>query len=270
MVRPPTVALRHFVHRQCRIEPIIYETVMLADADSSDMVFLFMRTFDSKPASFFAKHVKHLCLDHSVPLEYGKRILSACTSVGDLACWMYADEPEYLPLSIPFKPKRLSISPGLFLGVSGGIDFGDYMFQCSSHLEIEINTYPIDYSKWSTIHLIPNLTHLAFSFWERRTPHQFPHLLNHILLSCKSLEVLALLISERSKCSCLHQYPILGAVDQQDPRIVLVPCSLTLAAWERGAQGDDFWTLAERRVLEKRQNVSRLVHATLKQSLIGK
>jgi hypothetical protein len=222
MVRPPTVALRHFVHRQHRIEPIIYETVVLANAHSSGMVALFVRTFNSKPASFFAKHVKHLGLAHSVPLVYARRVLSACTGVEDLGFWMFGDEPKYLPLNIPFKPKQLSIMPTVFLRLSGGTDFGDSMFQCTSHLEIVANTHLIDYSKWSTIHLIPNLTHLAFSFWDIRTPQEFPRLLNHILLSCKSLKVLALLISSsKLSQSSFHRYDILLGAELQDPRIVL-------------------------------------------------
>jgi hypothetical protein len=268
MVGPLSLNLIPFIHRQPRIEPIIYETVILIGNSYVDS--LFIRTFDSKPASFFAKHVKHLCFGCSASLADGKRILSACTSVNDLACWMditgRTTDLNNLPLNIPFRPKRLSVNPVLLFEGSGTPDFGSSMFQCTSHLEI---MWPVRFFDFSTLDLIANLTHLAFSLWDMPRSPPITPTLNHALSSCQSLEVLVLLISKGSKSLSMRQSRQLVGFDSQDPRVVLLPCHLNFAEWKQGAQGKtDFWVFAERQVLENRaQNVSHSSHVA-EQSLI--
>jgi hypothetical protein len=219
-----------------------------------------MRTFDSKPASFFAKHVKHLCLDEYVPLADGMRILSACTSVEDLVCWMNTTfTPSDLPLKFPSQPKNLSINPALFIGNSGRLDFGSSMFRFTSHLEV-VNISPTPLSDFSSLDLMPNLTHLALAFLDTYGSAEVPRTVNHALSSCKSLKILVLVIPDRSHRLYLHQYDSIDGVDSQDPRILLLPYDFSIWDWKQGAQGKpDFWAVAEHQLLEKAaDNVSGL------------
>ncbi|KAF7364565.1 Zn(2)-C6 fungal-type domain-containing protein [Mycena venus] len=94
---------------QSWIEPLIYERISLPPFnDRGDRILLFLRTIDSRPASFFAANVKYLYFDQTVQLPVIQRVLRVCTGVVSLGC--YYPYSSLAPLLAPLPLERLLVS----------------------------------------------------------------------------------------------------------------------------------------------------------------
>ncbi|KAJ7621993.1 hypothetical protein DFH06DRAFT_1340987 [Mycena polygramma] len=72
---------------QSWIEPLIYERISLPPpSNSARRLAMFLETVDTRPASFFATHVKYLDFDGTISLVVVKEVLSVCTGVVNLGC----------------------------------------------------------------------------------------------------------------------------------------------------------------------------------------
>lgn len=76
--------------------------------------------FGPRPTSFFAKHVRVLCVAYGLNISLVLPILSACTGVQSLACWISPTPLEVTNYKIPhvlatLRPQRLSMHFPLIL-----------------------------------------------------------------------------------------------------------------------------------------------------------
>lgn len=230
-----------------RLLPQIYRIVALGSDDTA----LFLRSMRSMPSSFFANHVRHLCLSISVSSVDAERILSVCTGVTDLAFWIdyisVTGDYSIAPLVSPLRLRRLSI---------------------------ELKHFDALFSDTSIRHAwCDSLTHLDIIFWNHELSPDIPHL-NHL----SSLTYLALrlrhnepreesLFSILSICQHLKAVIIYDESDSpeeviwtKDPRVVYMPYPTNvITEWEAQARQDDMcaWSRAERAIrsyVTKRQS----------------
>ncbi|KAF9449820.1 hypothetical protein P691DRAFT_519853 [Macrolepiota fuliginosa MF-IS2] len=208
------------------ILPIIYNMVTLGSDDTA----LFMRTLASKPAEFFATHVKCLCLSASVKPNDAERILSTCTGVKILAFWVdYLSafpDSSISPLISPLSLRRLSIEAQHLYSMcqstpkpSGGLDRSWYTHL--THLDVVFwhPSYTLPY-----LSNFPSLTHVGI--WH---PNGLvdDDVIQPVLDSCKRLEILLVVVDEGDLD--LIQNPLTS----QDPRVVLMPYpSTVILDWE--------------------------------------
>jgi hypothetical protein len=92
-----------------RIDPFIYERIsLLRSHNDARSVQNFLATIKTRPANFFAAHVKYLYFDHTVPLSAVWRILSVRTGVVSVGCHhpYLSLAPQLAPLSL----QRLCVS----------------------------------------------------------------------------------------------------------------------------------------------------------------
>jgi len=228
-----------------RIRPVIYEMVTLGSSDAS----LFIRTMNMSkfPASFFARHVKILCLTVSTRPADAIRILRTCTGVMSLACWVD------------------------FRGSFPQVPFPDVLAQLPlRRLSIEIEQFkqlPVTRCYWRA-----SLTHLNLIFWTRHESIEIPGLelfqsLTHLSISLQGPEVdesslLRLLTTGRFlKILCIvvdeHEYEHVGDTTAMDPRIVYMPRASdgNVPDWEAPYRGrPDTWIYAEGIVAEQISN----------------
>jgi len=113
-----------------RIVPIAYESVML---DSRSKAQLFINTINLKPASFFAKHVKHLCLVVSMPMNDQLRMLSTCSGVVYLEYEPQPITPEVIHCLNRMPLERLSMRVDEMVWL---VDFTLPLFSKITHLAI--------------------------------------------------------------------------------------------------------------------------------------
>lgn len=207
----------------------------------------FLRTIDSKPASFFAQHVKTLCLARGVTVEQAMRIMAVCTGVSNLACWCIPQEysAALLPLITKLALRRLSLThkalPGSDKPEEHGFDLP--AFQNITHLDI-VNHW----SLWNTagFDALPRLTHIAFRFWARGS---VARALRNILTSCTSLKVLVLLTHDLIMDAAVE---FLEREGLDDPRIAVVPYSKNIQYYEALGRGEpDLWAAAEENVTKQ-------------------
>ncbi|KAJ7290195.1 hypothetical protein C8J57DRAFT_1275391 [Mycena rebaudengoi] len=183
------------------VEPVFLEVIALLDKGHAEK---FLKLVDMKPEGFFANVVRALCLPYHVDAKNASRILSICTGVRMLACWVDSLDAPDLPLLISACISRLPLT----------------------RLEIEVEHFldiPLDTSTW-----LSSLTHLDLTFWEDvedSAPQilsalgQLPGL-SHVAMASGDLAL------ARALCS---KYPNLQVVrigsgedfTDEDPRIVL-------------------------------------------------
>jgi len=224
------------------VEPIMYAKVVLnhwfPHADS-EMVRLFLRTIESRPPTFFAKHVKSLYLN--VHTQEAARIISVCTGVENLVCcdalWSTTHgQSMYLPSILALSPRRLSVSLKRIFPPSQTPNFSHSLFANMTHLQV---TDRLAFAMWPKFRL-PRLTHLAFPYSPGRDPanHIIKQQVRDILSNCRAIRVLVL------TTSCCDNTPRLLMSDE--PRAVIVHCRvsrLEFGAFEKGEA--DYWVRAE-------------------------
>jgi hypothetical protein len=161
------------------MDPIIYNVVTLDNLSKS---LLFLRTIQSssstKPPSFFATHVKSLCITSQCHPEPIAHILSACTGVQSLACWIDATDAEVVQLGFPAllantRPTRLSIHLSTLLH-QPRFHFEHACLTHVTHLHIPYDSHLAwDAWEWGRIKCLPHLLHVRLSMsdhWFRAPP----------------------------------------------------------------------------------------------------
>jgi hypothetical protein len=218
-----------------RIEPLIYETVILGRSRLGE-VHQFLRTLRSRPASFFATHVKTLVLTSIVTPEQATCIASVCTGVVNLSCSV--PSPALLPAMDDLRHlRRLSI-------IARGRpvrepDFAHALYANVTHLEII--TDGDGWTTWSPscfAHL-PRLTHLALTFEGDATLEN----LDALDAIPPSLRVLAIL-AHNDFVSCVT----LDLVREnfEDERVAFMREGDHVQDWLGGLRGrENMWTRAE-------------------------
>ncbi|KAJ7290183.1 hypothetical protein C8J57DRAFT_338150 [Mycena rebaudengoi] len=125
------------------VEPVFLEVIALWDENHAKK---FLKLADMKSVGFLANAVRALCIPYQVDTLTAHRILSVCTGVRMLACWVdYRNAPASPPLTV--NPLSLLISR-LPL----------------TRLEIELDHFlhiPLDTSTWRS-----TLTQLDLTFWD--------------------------------------------------------------------------------------------------------
>ncbi|KAF9483147.1 hypothetical protein BDN70DRAFT_874190 [Pholiota conissans] len=229
------------------MESIIYETVVLELPLITTE--LFMRTFNSRPPSFFAKNVRRLYTTGVITIHDARRLLTACTGAVEVTCWVYPHALKDSLLSqLPTQNlRRLSIPLETLWGLSPfSTEFTPALFPKLTHLEIvnpqNINGAPQIH--WDSLAALPSLTHLALG--ELFSAHfAFVEPLGVLLDRCPNLTRLVII----TRCNAfVDELARSGVVS--DERVVVIPefnAPLNLAEYWDGVRkgGPEFWMLAD-------------------------
>lgn len=179
--REAALALTVVCHRaRLWAEPILYESVTLPSQIACDQ---FLYTVNCRPASFFAQHVKTLCISGGLSFNDAQKILNVCQGVVNLACWPMTDPPLF-SFIVNLRPQRLSINTSGLSGHNVPPKFRHPFWQNVTHLEIVDWLWCI----WRGLEDIPHLSHLAVDM-------DYPHegavsRLRYVLDRCVHLQVI--------------------------------------------------------------------------------
>ncbi|KAJ7143992.1 hypothetical protein C8R44DRAFT_864990 [Mycena epipterygia] len=231
------------------IEPIRFRTLIFSKSPNENpyskecskhyiSMVQFLYAVESKPASFFQKHVRNIAFPHMYTTAEMQSVLSVCTNATNvLIC--EAVEPSLLPVLAAMPLQRLGVDLSHLFPVQ--IDFTHALFSRITHLQpFHALPAPGDWSHWSGLADMPRLTHLALdrclgsAVWGGALQH------------CKSLAVLIVV----GNTSDLDP----GEVSL-DPRFVVFDGSMVASAqnWRAGTcGGTDRWAQAEAFVAKKR------------------
>ncbi|KAF8067982.1 hypothetical protein FPV67DRAFT_1167878 [Lyophyllum atratum] len=121
---PPDAASFSVVSKrlQRRVEAIMYETIVFISYNEifrlRNMTYVerFEVALHSRPAEFFAAHVRNVCITNSVPKEIATLILSKCTGIRNLAIWQHRNPVKLDPVEAisPFASTLSSLSAGRY------------------------------------------------------------------------------------------------------------------------------------------------------------
>ncbi|KAJ6629980.1 hypothetical protein B0H10DRAFT_2428046 [Mycena sp. CBHHK59/15] len=220
------------------IEPVLYRVVRV-NMDNDALMDGVLDAIKSKPADFFHKAVRHLCLDSYVTEDVGLPILEVCTGVVDLALNQQLASPTLLPVLAKMSLRRLSTS--LHSLFDGEIDILHPLFTFLTHLDLLDCT---NHDVTETLAQIPSfaaLTHLALD-WVRMD------MAETLLENCPRLELLLCLYDELDykDAQTPHVYDIRFVIGQYDRDY--------RADWEAGAKGlPHLWSLGDDFVARKRR-----------------
>ncbi|KAL0575621.1 hypothetical protein V5O48_006346 [Marasmius crinis-equi] len=255
------------------MECFLYHTVVLNFPRKRTQHFL--ETIDSKPASFFATRVQRLYLTDQVSFDAAKKILSVCTGLSTLACWVHPllglspgpAEPLLPLLSSNSSLHRLSVRIHRLIewrndGSNITELFNHPIFQNLTHLDIVTPpgaVYPEGHEEkdspslrkgvWESLSIIPKLKHISFGQVHiHRTDHHRDIIrsLPYLLDNCPSLEDLVVVTTDHC---------VVDAVSTiKDPRCRAIPYfsfPKTLDTfWDDlscgGYGAKDFWDLTTR------------------------
>ncbi|KAJ2911892.1 hypothetical protein MD484_g8526, partial [Candolleomyces efflorescens] len=267
---------------QSLVEPMIYRKIDLLDPYFfGDLLY---RTLtdpnSSKPADFFARHVKLLAISTGYRLPQVTEILRACSGVNVLVNWMgYGSTTiEQLFNSSHFSPSRYSV----FLGTYR-INFTLHIYQNLTHLEI-LSATGDGYIYWESLSSLSNLTHLSVYHFYFLSPN-FVEVTHRIIRQCpRSLRVLVNWMPSiaygEGHWDRVHAINI-GAVD---PRAIVGYCNKRdsertedkrspsghfefalyrpfvdrTGDWMGETVGKDFWELAEEIVERRREWLDKM------------
>ncbi|KAJ6602881.1 hypothetical protein DFH09DRAFT_1019985 [Mycena vulgaris] len=232
------------------IEPLLYRVLCIRVSSSQFSpcqlsANQFRTLMTTKSADFFQEHVRHIRFaGYCIPQDIIE-ILAVCTNVVDICMWDPPYTPSLLPHLRALALRRLStvLNP-LFPAPGPGIDSADPLFSRMTHLQVYDEPH-ISWDRWNGLALLPQLTHLVFE--DMLVPTSF---CQHLLATCKSLQVLVLLCSTNAHLeSCAQDRAELA----DDPRLVLLAISNIHTDWEAGARrGEDIWTRAEALIKQRR------------------
>ncbi|TRM60037.1 hypothetical protein BD626DRAFT_436222 [Schizophyllum amplum] len=194
------------------INPLIYNTVVL-DSSARHVINLgrvqkFLRTLTMKPAAFFERTVKSLCITCAVGADVAMQVLAVCSGVRDLACWVKFDDREAIvPLLHRMPLRSLNIELGTFNTVlsplcraRGAEGEGEpvtvrqaAVSSCSwattlRHLELVYWDAP---PALADLRALPALTQVNL-FWGKDGP--YPEAISTAIESCAQLELLRVLV----------------------------------------------------------------------------
>ncbi|KAJ7578978.1 hypothetical protein C8J56DRAFT_334103 [Mycena floridula] len=211
------------------ILPMVYRMVTLGIHDAP----LFLRTMDTIPHSFFAIHVKKLCLTVAVPIQTATRILQTCIGVESLACWIDVRSrvTSVAPLIISLSLTRLSIEINHFTGLLNHSTTASTWFSGLTHLEIIYHFGPL--TQLNGLAAFPSLSHVRL-----KGPLSFPEqYLAKVISQCQYLDILVVIVDDFSEEEEV----------ELDPRVIFMPCpEVVVYDWEAGFRGlPDTWSQAE-------------------------
>ncbi|KAJ7771110.1 hypothetical protein DFH07DRAFT_768492 [Mycena maculata] len=238
-----------------RIERIQYTTFTSVN-DPSATPFRVLRNAvqsKSKPPSFFRDRVRNLFLQDDILVaepgldEEGlKAILSTCGGIQCLALPRDLVTPSILPYLEAMKLRRLTVNlRSLFSGVPS--DLAHPTFTYVSHLDIFDSIrrlHVLPHFSWSTLTLLPGLTHLVLSDLGPDTLSIT--VATEVLACCKRLEVLVGV--------AIHDFR--DRLSINDPRFVHMSLSDDDYArdWVAATRGElDLWARAELFIAKKRR-----------------
>ncbi|KAJ7110378.1 hypothetical protein C8R43DRAFT_166074 [Mycena crocata] len=217
------------------VEPVFYELVMISGLENAE---IFLRLIALKPPGFFATAVKALCLVHNVQADHAFNILSACTGVEVLACWVAQSGHPNLPLLISqLSLRRLSIEFDHFLSIPVALTW------LSNLTRIDLVFWDVTTSEshlsslCHRLRVLPRLTHLSIASVETA---MIPYA-QAVSSCCPELEALVIARSD----SDINKDALIKAC-KFDPRVVVVDELVDPAAdWETGYFGGvNIWSRA--------------------------
>ncbi|KAF7364064.1 hypothetical protein MSAN_01065200 [Mycena sanguinolenta] len=240
------------------IEPLLYRTLSIAGdihvGDSADVIRIStsdcFKILESKPASFFHNHVRHLAFTR-VQSHAVASILSQCSGAFRLALFQTGtpNSSSWLPSIEAMSLLQISANVNRLFGNSG-VDFHHDAFARLTHLDL----FEVPVSEnWATdLCRLPRLTHLSFNFDTDDGENIDATACRIILGGCKSLGALVLIFEEdihREEFESVDGCPYFS----DDPRSVTMVAGAFLDDWERGATGqDDYWAKAEMFIQKRR------------------
>ncbi|KAJ6487631.1 hypothetical protein C8R45DRAFT_253508 [Mycena sanguinolenta] len=244
---------------QAWVEPIIYSTVVVAHAPGFDYqtqysrnvlrrrvkdsskaassnqppIPRFIRTIPSRPASFFARHVKSLHIGNLSELEL-LTLLSTCTGISELAWWASKVTPDIAAAFGSIYLRRLS--------VDSSFSFKDLNFPTLAKItHLDLNFCNYSSPTLPPLGHFPVLTHLSVAY-DMAAP---PSWRDDVLDSCPRLRIFLLF------CDNLFLEELSGLRQRHaDIRVVVIqrPVGSWTASWVH-----DAWPLAESIVRERRE-----------------
>ncbi|KAJ7176149.1 hypothetical protein C8R43DRAFT_1197718, partial [Mycena crocata] len=242
-VRPLEVSSLLLVARRVKIwtEPILYRVFIICMVHAQEgsrlrmSVDKFLRLLDSRPASFFRDHTRHLFCHAGMDLQT-EAILTKCSGVENL-CLLSNDIDRHFPAIVTIGPRRLEIA-FLFL-----FDPTHQMFRRVTHLCLNHGVRPgSEWVAWTGLAALPCLTHLGFCATSSST------VLQGALAHCPHLLVLVVL------WPAIPHIQDLNAAVAHDKRFVQLAIDNYADNWEAGATGgEDHWSRAEA-ILHERQS----------------
>lgn len=254
------------------VELILYSVVNLYRESTSRAFLRTIETSRTKSRTFFATHVKSLCISYDVHNERTARIISACRGVTSLTFWVAPMDEWRVSKSIPcndiasaldhLRPVKLSV---LLHGLlqSPYPRFQLSFFEKITHLSV-INTWD-DWATWNGFELLPSLTHLSFDVhvgprtFDNHTTLLISHVINNILVRCPRLRVCILLLIFDPHPSFTAS-TILSGMATLDPRLVFLGDSEPFLDREAHSRREEnIWKLAERVVTRQRLCADHLV-----------
>ncbi|KAJ7159258.1 hypothetical protein C8R43DRAFT_994274 [Mycena crocata] len=235
------------------IEPILYRTFVVGHQTSvtewssprmpsND----FLRLLDSRPATFFRDHVRHVLCDECTTVEL-EVILTKCSGTQDFCSLPFQLESTLLPLIAAMAPRRLDI-PLTPLFQPGPIDLAHPLFLRVTHLCLDSNQ--LDTVDWLlTLASLQCLTHLA-CFPANNGSHG---LLSGALAHCPHLLLLLLVWYNAEDIDVQISAPF-----AHDPRFVQLAVERYVEEWEAEARGGEgYWRRANAIVQERHSTIQR-------------
>ncbi|KAJ6508745.1 hypothetical protein C8R45DRAFT_1069386 [Mycena sanguinolenta] len=221
------------------IDLVYYEMVTITDQAEAHKFF---ELVDRKSQGFFAHAVKSLCIAYHVPADDAPRILSVCSNVRQLACWVRWESSPDLPQLLSNLPLiQLSIEIGHFSNIP---HTQSTWFLDLTHLEL---IWWSNSSRTSpNLSFLPNLTHVSLSGAGRSEAQSVCH-------TCASLQVLLILSIPRWE---EEEYTF-------DARIIVAPDDLSEAGdvlenWKDAVSGrpGSMWAYGENVVWERKEKLN--------------
>lgn len=215
-----------------RIEPFLYETLMIALRALPIPPPSILLPFKSKPAIFFQKNVRNLFLDDGgwPAVEQFNLVLSVCSGVLNLAL-ISGTHPSMLTHIRAMKLQRLTIClQDLFHDLSINLTFSS--FATITHLDVLYTAADRLAAAFSSL---PALTHLHLYIADLTV-------LRRALRECRRLTVLI------HTCFGPPVPTMLVSPDANDPRIVLMDITRhdMVRDWKTGTHGwRDLWAIAD-------------------------
>ncbi|KAJ6479581.1 hypothetical protein C8R45DRAFT_832505 [Mycena sanguinolenta] len=146
------------------ISIVLYETVHLYRQRTSDNFLRTIETSTTKSRTFFATHVKSLCILFDMPVNQVVRVASICGGIENLTTW-FLPAPRRSP-TIPLsyflshlRPQKLAAWHGVLR--SPDPHFSVPFFSSITHLTV-VNIWE-EWTAWPAFSL-PALTHLSLDF----------------------------------------------------------------------------------------------------------
>ncbi|KAJ7108654.1 hypothetical protein C8R44DRAFT_884701 [Mycena epipterygia] len=234
---------------QIWVEPFVYHCLVFSRVNNWSRL---KRIAESKEPQFLARHVKSICMPlYTVSMQEASEILSVCTGVERLACWIdhraMATTPA-IPQSIPLRAlalRRLSIELSHFLSLTADSKACLTLTHLELvHWELHADHYPPAVSLAG----FPSLTHVALRSDALRFQWPLVMVLS-MVRTCRQLKILLLL-----------DYIAIGESETirrglNDSRAVVILSEVALHDWEPRAKlfhewdvrmgGMDMWARGE-------------------------